>query len=49
MEGLTAMNTLTQPPDNPAAPPPPVITPLFTRLLEQEAAARGLPPEPWAA
>jgi len=27
----------------------PKITPLFTRLLEEEAARRGLPPEPWAA
>jgi len=27
----------------------PDITPLFTQLLEEEAARRGLPPEPWAA
>jgi hypothetical protein len=27
----------------------PRITPLFTELLEEEAARRGLPPEPWAA
>jgi hypothetical protein len=29
--------------------PGPNITPLFTELLEEEAARRGLPPEPWAA
>jgi hypothetical protein len=27
----------------------PRITPLFTALLEEEAALRGLPPEPWTA
>ena len=30
-------------------PDGPNITPLFTWLLEEEAARRGLPPEPWAA
>ncbi len=38
--------------DRPAAAdgplPLPDITPLFTELLKQEAARRGLPPEPWA-
>lgn len=26
---------------------PPNVTPLFAELLEQAAAERGLPPEPW--
>ena len=43
------MDTIHDPPDNPADPPPPNVTPLFTELLEAEAARRGLPPEPWAA
>ena len=48
------MDTIHDPPDNPADPPP-VITPYFRRAaafraaLEAEAARRGLPPEPWAA
>ena len=48
------MDTIHDLPDNPADPPPPV-TPYFRRVaafraaLEAEAAARGLPPEPWAA
>jgi hypothetical protein len=41
------MPNLAQPPGS--EPPPPNITPLFTELLEQAAAERGLPPEPWAA
>jgi hypothetical protein len=46
------MNTLTQPADNPAGPPP-EVTPYFRRVaefrrvLDAEAAARGLDPEPW--
>ena len=43
------MDTIHRPADIPAEPPPPNVTPLFTRLLEAEAARRGLPPEPWAA
>lgn len=43
------MPNLTQPPDNPAKPPP-GPTPYFIRAaLEAEAALRGLPPEPWPA
>jgi hypothetical protein len=42
------------PPANDSDPDPyrldgPHITPLFTQILEEEAARRGLPPEPWAA
>jgi hypothetical protein len=44
MQG-TVMTNLADPPVS----DPPEITPLFTELLEQEAAQRGLPPEPWAA
>jgi hypothetical protein len=46
------MDTIHQPP---VSDPPPVITPYFRRVaefravLEAEAAARGLPPEPWPA
>ena len=44
------MNTLAPPPGKTPDPPPgPRITPYFTAALEAEAAARGLPPEPWAA
>jgi len=43
------MPTLTQPSDSDERPDGPNVTPLFTRLLEEEAARRGLPPEPWAA
>ncbi len=43
------MNTVSPLPDITPDPPPPVITPLFTELLEAAAARRGLPPEPWAA
>ena len=43
------MDTIHRPADNSGDPPPPDVTPLFTELLEAEAAARGLPPEPWAA
>jgi hypothetical protein len=44
------MTTLTQRADSlPEELPPPDITPLFTELLEQAAAERGLPYEPWAA
>jgi hypothetical protein len=46
------MDTLHHAPDS---DPPPHVTPYFLRLAEfreavdQEAARRGLPPEPWAA
>ncbi len=50
------MNTLTQPTVSADPLPPPEVTPYFRRLaesrrraLEQAAADRGLPPEPWAA
>jgi hypothetical protein len=44
------MPKLAQPNDSAPEPVPgPVVTPLFTQLLEAEAARRGLPPEPWAA
>jgi hypothetical protein len=48
------MDTLHQPPGSDPDPDPfrldgPRITPLFTQILEEEAARRGLPPEPWAA
>ncbi len=50
------MNTVHQPPDNPADPlPPPGTTPYFRRCaevrraVEAEAAARGLGPDPLAA
>jgi hypothetical protein len=43
------MDTLAQTPDSDTEPAGPNVTPLFTRLLEEEAARRGLPPEPWAA
>ena len=43
------MDTLAQATDITPEPDGPNITPLFTRLLEEEAARRGLPPEPWAA
>ena len=48
------MDTIHQPADNPADPPP-VITPYFRRVaafraaLEAEAKRRGLAPEPWPA
>ena len=48
------MDTIHQPTDNPADPPPPV-TPYFRRVaefdraVEAEETRRGLPPEPWAA
>lgn len=42
------MPNLTETADNEPLPGP-NITPLFTELLEQAAADRGLPPEPWAA
>jgi hypothetical protein len=47
------MDTIHQPPGNPADPPP-EVTPYFRRVaefrrvLDAEAAARGLDPEPWA-
>ena len=47
------MNTLTQTPDNPAAPQ--AATPYFSREAEfdravrDEETRRGLTPEPWAA
>lgn len=44
------MATIHQTPDSdPDRLNGPRITPLFTQLLEEEAARRGLPPEPWAA
>jgi hypothetical protein len=43
------MDTLHEHSDSDEQPGGPVVTPLFTRLLEEEAARRGLPPEPWAA
>jgi hypothetical protein len=50
------MDTLTQPPDNPAGPlPDPGTIPYFRRCAEVdaavrlEAAVRGLPPDPLAA
>ena len=43
------MDTLAQPTDSNPEPAGPNVTPLFTELLEAEAARRGLPPEPWAA
>jgi hypothetical protein len=45
------MDTIHQPPDIPPDPPPPV-TPYFQSrraALDLAAAARDLPPEPWAA
>lgn len=48
------MPTVHQPPDTGPLPPPDT-TPYFRRqaafreAVEQEAARRGLPPEPWAA
>jgi hypothetical protein len=44
------MDTVTQTPDIPAEPPH--VTPYFQSrrtALDLAAAARGLPPEPWAA
>ncbi len=41
--------TVSPPADITPEPAGPNITPLFTQLLEEEAARRGLPPEPWAA
>lgn len=32
---------------DPPPPPPPDVTPEWAVLLEQAAAARGLPPDPW--
>jgi hypothetical protein len=44
------MDTIHDPPDNPADPLPPRGTvPYFRRELDLAAARRGLPPEPWAA
>ena len=45
------MPNLTHTDDNPAEPlPGPRITPYFIRAaLEEAAARRGLPPEPWPA
>ena len=44
------MPKLAQATDSEPEPVPgPNVTPLFTQLLEEEAARRGLPPEPWAA
>jgi len=43
------MDTIHQTTDSDPEPAGPNVTPLFTRLLEEEAARRGLPPEPWAA
>ena len=43
------MQTVPLPPVSAADRPlrPPNVTPLFVELLEQAAAERGLPPEPW--
>ena len=43
------MDTLAQPADITPEPAGPNITPLFTRLLEEEAARRGLSWDPWVA
>lgn len=43
------MHTVTQPPVSDDPLPPPDVTPYFRALLEQAAAERGLPPEPWPA
>jgi hypothetical protein len=49
------MPTVHQPPVTTDPLPPPEVTPYFRRcaefrrVVEAEAAARGLPPEPWPA
>jgi hypothetical protein len=46
---MQVMATVAQPPDRTEDRPLrlPNITPLFVELLEQAAAERGLPPDPW--
>ena len=43
------MNNVAQTADSTGDRPlhPPNVTPEFAAMLEQEAARRGLPPEPW--